>query len=314
MNSQDNLGSNSKPVTYIPIYLDVQTVLGLLSQLAGGFSNKSTVKTTAEGMDSRGSGGELGGSVGIPGGPSISAKVGRGKGRQESTKTEESRDVQQTPVSLFATLRNLLEIHNLITELTSLEDLDNAKRGSFVEFWATLKYSPVVEALTVIKQLASIASQLQDPKRELPRARKRKGSEAKSANVSFKDIDQAMAELIQYRSLDLIAEMLDVEGAKAVMSINPDNFIGQGSTELMSAEVTVLGKITRVLRSGSDNKIDLLRNSSLGQVERSIIEEFKKGPTQMANGSSNVGEFFKFDFTTELPAPAIQINPVAIYV
>lgn len=143
----------------------------------------------------------------------------------------------------------------MITKLTSLEDLDNAKRGSFVEFWATLTYSPVVEALTVIKQLASIASQLQDPKRELPRARKRKGSEAKSANVSFRDIDQAMAELIQYRSLDLIAEMLDVEGAKAVMSVDPDNFIGQGSTELMSAEVSVLGKISRVLRSESDSKL-----------------------------------------------------------
>lgn len=314
MHSQDDGLDSDRPETYIPIYLDTETVIGLLSQLEGSFSSKSTVKTRAEGSDTRDLGGQLGLNVGVPGGLGFSAKVGRGKTRQDGAEIETLKDLEQTPMSLFAAVRSLLIKRKLITELKVLDDLDSSKRGSFVEFWATLKYSPIVEALTTIKQLTSIASQIADPKRELPRARKRKGSKSDSADITFKQMDQAMTELIRSSSLDLVAEMLDVEGAKAVMTVDPENFIGQGSTELMSAEVCVLGKITRLLKSGSDNTIDLLRNSSLGQVERSIIEAFIKGPVKLENGSKNAGEFFNLDIITELAAPAIQIIPVAIFV
>jgi hypothetical protein len=314
MDSQNDGLESNQPYTAIPLYLDIQTVIGLLSQLEGGFSNKETVRKKAEGVDTRDLGGNFGVNVGIPGGPGLSAKVGRGKARQDSAQIETLKDLEQTPMSLFATVRRLLDKHKMIIELRDLEDVDNSKRGNFVEFWATLKYSPIVEALTIIKQLTGIASQLADPKRELPRARKRKGSKVDSADISFKQMDQAMTQLIRSSSLDLIAEMLDVEGAKAVMTVDPANFVGQGSTELMSAEVCVLGKVTRLLKSGSDNTIDLLRNSSLGQVERSIIETFKKGAIELENGSKNAGEFFKLNIITELPAPAIQIIPVAIYV
>jgi hypothetical protein len=292
----------------LPIYLHIERVRGLLSQLEDGISDSFLITTAATGKETKNTGFSAGVRANIPilGGGSV--KGGLGKGKEENEALEISRELRHTPSSLLYKCLNRLDQDHRIVVLESAQDFDKLKRGNIVEFWATLKNNPLNDALNSIKELANLASLITDPKRQIPKSRKRKVGTDSIAEYTPKQIAMMLAELIQSNSLELVGEMLDVPGGKAVLSVEPSYFIDQGSSDVVSGEFRILGTTLRIIKPLSEDSIDLLRNTKLGHFDRRQIDQIKQGYLEMQK------TFRLPDFITEIQAPALQIIPIAIYV
>ena len=74
----------------------------------------------------------------------------------------------------------------------------------------------------------------------------------------------------------------------------------------MDGKFKVLGKIAKVC--GEDEKIDLLRNTSLSLFKESLLGEMLSGFNADSNQDINIG-----NLQTIVQGPALLIIPIAIY-
>ena len=114
--------------------------------------------------------------------------------------------------------------------------------------------------------------------------------------------------LTQSKSLEIIGEMLDIPGVKAVLSAKLNYFSDQNAQEIIDGEFRVLGKVIRVIGSGSEDTINLLRKTSFGRFDRNIIDQLASAFVGVKEAGINFPEFI-----TEIQGPALQIIPIAIF-
>jgi hypothetical protein len=70
----------------------------------------------------------------------------------------------------------------------------------------------------------------------------------------------------------------------------------------------VLGKVTRSIPADSDETINLLRKTSLGRLNASLLDGMKEPFKEMQSGGMNLP-----DFKTEIGPPAVQLLPIAVF-
>ena len=124
----------------VPIYLNQKIVFDVLAMLEDGFSQLSTIRTSATDTEAQRSG--YGGSIGASNVFAlfgISFKGDRSKEKGTQDQQEATVEKVHTPASLFSKLRSLLDTRSLIDRVDSLEDIEQLSSGSFVEFRAILR-------------------------------------------------------------------------------------------------------------------------------------------------------------------------------
>lgn len=295
----------------IPIYLNQQIVFDLIAVLEDGFSQLSTIKTSATETESQKSG--IGASIGASNvfallGVSFTGERGKEKGAQEQT--EVSQEKVHTPTSLFAKLRLMLNDKQLLKRINTQEEIEKLASGQFVEFRAVLKKNPLVDAIEGFKQLMEIAVLFTDKESGALKGGKRgKGGRPQDANqLIMRQLDGMLTALTQSNSLELIGEMLDISGVKAVLSAKLDYFSDQNAQEIIDGEFRVLGKVIRVIKSDSGDAINLLRKTSFGRFDRNIFDQLASAFV----GVEEAGVRFP-KLITEIQGPALQIIPIAIF-
>jgi len=295
---------------FIPIYLNQQIVFDLIAMLEDGFSQLSTIKTSATETESQKSGTNV--SIGVSQvlalfGISLTGERGKEKGAQEQT--EVSQEKVHTPTSLFAKLRLILNERQLLKRINTQEEIKKLASGQFVEFRAVLKKNPLVDALEGIKQLKEIAVMFTDNESGALKVRKRgEGERPQDDNqLIMQQLDGMLTALTQPNSLELIGEMLDIPGVKAVLSAKLDYFSDRNAQEIIDGEFRVFGKIIRVIGSSRDT-IKLLRKTSFGQFDRRIFDLLASG----FEGLEIAFESFP-ELITEIKGPVLQIIPIAIF-
>ena len=92
------------------------------------------------------------------------------------------------------------------------------------------------------------------------------------------------------------------------MNTELNYFNNKTTTEAIDGEFFVFGKVIRVIKPGSCDTINLLRNTSFRQIDLNIFNEL----TSPFKGAENSGLNFP-EILTEIRAPAIQIFPIAIF-
>jgi hypothetical protein len=306
----------------VPIYLNQQIVFDLLAVLEDGFSTMSTIKTSD--TESINQCDKVGGSIGAS---NVFAFLGISiGGSQEHEKemkgqTDISKERIHTPTSLFAKLRLTLNENKLLINLKTPDDLNQLSCGQFLEMRVKLKKNPLVDTIEAITELMEMAVLIEDMKGlEVPIEPSQKAlqKDQKSKNkiithhnpnkLLLDKINAMLNALTQSNSLELVGELLDAPNVKAVLSTRIDYFNNRDASEIIDGEFRVIGKIIRIIDKNSSESINLLRKTTFGRLDLRVFEGFKN----IALNSQNQGIKLP-DFISEVPGPAIQIIPIAIF-
>lgn len=303
----------------VPIYLNQQMVFDLLAVLEDGFYQLSNITTAGGESENRKTG--FGGSIGASNvfallGISFKGEHSREKGTQEQT--EVARERVHTPTSLFSRLRMTLDEKSLLMKPKTLEEIESSTSGQFVEFRAVLRKNPLVETIEGFQQLMKMADLFSDEPSQAPHSGRKKGRSGKGGgqNVQPQNEDEQIAQqmqrmldaLAQAGSLEIIGEMLDVPSARAVLSTKLEFFSDQNASEIIDGEFRVLGKVIRVVKTDSEDSINLLRKTSFGILDSSIFDGMGDALEDQEGLRLNSSEF-----TTEIEGPALQLIPIAIF-
>ena len=309
----------------VPIYLNQKIVFDVLAMLEDGFSQLNTLKTSASESETRKTG--YGGSIGASNVfalLNVSLKGDRSKDKGAQQQTESTVEKVHTPTSLFFKLRSMLKDKSLIEKLEALEDVTSLRSGQFVEFRALLRKNPLFEYLDTFIQVLKFAdfataqsdqNRVSQGGRAAGRAKGKQSTGAKQPQSEHKRTLQQMEDFKealtpQSDSLEVIGELLDAQPAKAVISTNLEFFNDGDASEIVDGEYRVLGKVVRVVDSGSDEAINLLRRTALGKFNSEMLEgQFNNSQETIKGSGMNLP-----DLATRIEGPAMQVIPVAIFV
>jgi hypothetical protein len=286
----------------LPIYLNQKYVFDLLAIIENGFYQLATVKSTEQESGTSSFSGSS--EIGLKNAFAFLGVSFSASGAKEKAQGKESEIVKEkihTPNSLFAKMRDSLDSEELIKR----SDFLDASTGEFVEFKLELKKNPLLETLESFQSLMNMAlifSSQEDGKS------KTQAKKERQANQKLLDqISSMINQLKEEGNIDLIGN--DVKQEFRVVLTIDRNFLGDPSlSEIADGEFSVLGKVTRVIKSENDGEIDLLRKTSLSQLQDSLLN-------QMFSGFEDTEEFGlkKPDITTKIVGPAIQIIPIGIF-
>jgi len=305
----------------VPIYLNQQIVFDLLAVLEDGFSTMSKIKTSD--TESQNQSDKIGGSIGASNvfaflGVSISGSQDRDN--ETKGQTDISKEKIHTPTSLFAKLRLTLNERKLLNNFTKADDLNQLRCGQFIEMRVKLKKNPLVETMEAVKELMEMMILVEDMKdlnpstdsshKPNPRDQKpKKIGQAQNPHKEMVDkVDGMLNALTQSNSLELVGESLDAPEVRAVLSTRIDFFNNRDASEIIDGEFRVIGKIIRIIDKNSPESINLLRKTTFGRFDKKIFEKFSDISINSQTQGLNLPEF-----SSEVPGPAIQIIPIAIF-
>ncbi|MDO7908812.1 hypothetical protein Q5741_20720 [Paenibacillus sp. JX-17] len=290
----------------IPIYLNQQVVFDLLAILEDGFSKFRAVKTQA--VDSESKSSEVGGSITASNllsllGVSLSSKLGKSS-KNDSTQ-EFSEERVHTPASLFSKLKTTLEEQSEINFL-SLEALqkDEIRTGDFVELEGVLRKNPMVNTIETFVKVFEAFIPLIDQGQTKPKNNGRK--QPNENEMILEQMKAVLNDLTRSKSVDLIVD-LDNK-VKAVLSCNLEYFNEQDAYEIIDGKFKVLGKVIRVVKSESEESINLLRKTSFGIFNTDVMSDLVGNFNVLSGNGMNIP-----DLITEIEGPSIQVIPIAIY-
>ena len=294
------------------LYLNQRLTFDVLAALEGGFSQFRTVHTTGSGGTST----EVSGGAELGVGNAfalLGLKLGGQASRQEEKERSESttEEIVHTPASLFARVRKDLRSRRLVQEIPQPSNFVDIPPGSFIEFEATLRRSPIVEMLTALSQLAPLVQMAETSAGQAAsggaqgqnRGRKPRRQGQGGSQDTETQINQFLRAVTNEGSQDLIAE---VDGMRVVLTTEREYFIDPSMNDTIGGTFRVFGKVSRVVTNGSNEKIDLLRNTPLGRFWNQVPDigrAMGRLDKQFAEGS----------FTAEVSGPALQVIPMAIF-
>lgn len=287
----------------LPIYLNQKYVFDLLAILDNGFSQIETFKSGNSSSSNESD--NLKGEIGLS---NVFAFLKLGLNAELNSNSSKSnneeiiKDKIHTPNSLFSKLRE--HLHNQKIIIT--DDFLNAKTGDFIEIKLSLKKNPIIDSFETISSLMRIAVTFQD---EAPQQQRKGQVKSVSSNQKMiTQIDSLLNQLKEEGSLDLVGRNKKNEKLSVVITLDRA-FIGDPSlSDIEDGEFLVLGKITRILDESSNEKVNLLRKTSLSKLNRTLID-------QMFSGFSNMEEhgIKNQNMEPDINPPVIQLIPIAIF-
>ncbi len=120
----------------------------------------------------------------------------------------------------------------------------------------------------------------------------------------LKQVNSLLNALTTGGSQDLVSR---VDEIKVVITTEQQYFIDPTMNDIIDGTFRVFGKVSRVIPKGCDESISLLRKAPLGQF-KNLLPTFQEAMSQF---SEELG--YSGDSSTEIPGPAIQVIPIAIF-
>jgi hypothetical protein len=286
----------------IPIYLNQKYVFDILAMIEEGFNQLETVKSREyvdESTSKRGSA-----EIGVS---NVFAFLGVSLGgARETNKSDESekeilKEKVHTPNSLFARMREALNEEKLIKN----DDFLQCKTGDFIELKITLRKNPIIDALEAFESLMGMAlifSNSNDTKNK-GQARKEKETQKQLQKQFTLLLEQLKSE----GSVDLIGENHNPE-FKVVLTIAREYLGDPSLSEIVDGEFSVLGKITKIIPTDSNETVNLLRKTSLSKLQDSLLSDMFSGFGDMSEHGLK-----DMNIQTEINGPVIQLIPIGIF-
>lgn len=283
----------------IPVYLNQRIVFDLVAVLQGGIASVTQVSQTQ--AQRAGETRQIGAAFGVAEAFSSLLRIDLSGKRDKQSSDESSTTTTQerihTPVSLFITLRAILREKKCLKLVDSGATLSP---GDLVEFSSVLKRNPLLETLDSFNEMIEMFEAFS------PRPQKGKGNQANEIAQIKKQIGSLISSLKSGDTVDLTTPPLP-SSHRAVISLETQNLNDPTMSDLVDGTFRVVGKVTRCLAK-SEGAISLNRKSAINRLPASTLEQFKRAlqAPELAEMSLPVLEW-------EIPAPAIQVLPIAIF-
>lgn len=306
----------------VPIYLNQRIVIDLLATLEDGFSGFTNVETSVSGTATAEAQGRVGLGVSNPFallGVSLEGSTNSARAAHRSETTERI----HTPVSLFARLRELLKARGLLVVVTESSRVEDIVPGSFVEFRASLRVNPIVEALDGALEVISFAEAFEAagiaPSHTgvPPARRKKKRSQTVEQQVGNGSQSAGVPGVSQLRflhdalaggdAIDLVGTLLDHDSLRSVLPVDKNYFAGLSLNELIEGEYRVVGKVTRTLVE-ENASVNLLRKTGLSRFQQSITDQLQEAFNNVDRSMIRMPSV-----ELEVRGPVFQVVPMAIY-
>ncbi len=316
----------------VPLYLNQKYVFSVLAMMEGGYAQLETVKANRSAQEEHTS--KISGEVGVSNVFALlSMKLGgeRGSQKQSGDTEERSSERVHTPDSLFARLRERLYQDGLIRT----ENLADAQLGEYVEFAASLHKNPLIEVLETYRSFGEISKavekasapnsgsqQGQHGSRQKNHQQQGSGQKQNTPQSTQSTTNQVLAQIeVLLQSLsgkeggtfDLVGEVNSTEDGprlKVVLVLDPSFANDPTSADLIDGEYYVLGKVVKAVPKDSDEKISLLRKTSLGKAGPLVA---KLADSLASMDTEETGIALPKKIETELAGPVIQVVPIAIF-
>lgn len=171
----------------------------------------------------------------------------------------------------------------------------------FVEVTRALKINPLISTMENMVRLMELATAMNGD------GTGRKAKQQNPENRTMINQVKAFTNGLKIDGMvDMICELDGFSDGKAVLPIYMNYFFNGNSGEVIDGKFKVLGKVAKVC--GENEKIDLLRNTSLSLFKENILENLLKVFNNELNQNINIGEI-----ETIIKGPALLIIPIAIY-
>lgn len=291
-----------KPI--VPVYLNQKIVFDLVAMLRGGISTVTAVtSSTGEQQNERQEvSAKFGLSEALSTLLSINLSGGKMKGQTNDSSTALAEERVHTPASLFYELRNMLAEQGC---LIFPEPGKLPSPGAFVEFTAELNRNPILETLDSLSEMLRLAILFSDQ----PQQSKKGGAKnQKSEEQKMREQIASLSDALKAGStIDLTTSSAE-PGFRSVVTVETKFLNDPLMSDLVDGRFSVLGKVIRSVAAGNDS-ISLLRKTALEKMPKGTLDEVF---TALSNLKSEEG-FAMPEILWEVPGPAIQVLPVAIY-
>lgn len=285
------MGKIEKNKLTIPIYLNTKIVFDMLATIEDGFAEVKNVQTSRSNNREN----DIEANIGTN---NLFAFLNVGvRGNHKGNLSNGETVVEErthTPVSLFQKLKGQLDNEKLINR-----DIKKLSIGDFVEVQGTLKNNPVIDMLSGLKELMTLANLFTDNK-----PNKNKGKPM--ANNKFNtQVDALIKGLQADGKKDIVCE---ADGISIVLPTDENYFLNNNMSEVTEGNYKILGKVIRVCID--DGEISLLRNTVFSKLQLDKMKEFQEMFSDPSL-SYFVGEG---GIKTVISKPVIMIIPIAIYI
>lgn len=276
----------------IPIYLNTKIVFDMLATIEDGFSEVKNVQTSNSKSKEEAANAE----IGISNVFSL-LQVGFTGNRKRTNNDEQvtTEEKTHTTVSLFQKLKTALEENKFIKK-----DTDDLVEGDFIELQGILKPNPLIDMLENFNEIVALSSVFNDSK----------GNKSKSRKIlEDQTFNRQIVALINglrgNGKRDIICKTDNME---IVIPTDENYFLNKSMSELTDGNYKILGKITKISKSGET--ISLLRNTAFSKFKLDKLKEFQ----ELFQDPSLNKIIDPKDIKTEIEGPTLMIIPIAIYI
>lgn len=286
----------------ISFYLNQKFVFDILAILEDGFSEMQSLRTieNSENTSDKKINGEIGVSNAF-GFLGISLGGSNNKGEKKGNIQESEFKKVHTPNSLFSKMRETLFKKNLVRT----HEIMKAQPGDFVEFKAILRKNPIIDNLENYFSVFKLAMTFED---KPVGNQKNIKLEQQSNKKLLNQFENLVEQLRSDGNIDLIGEHTGQENFTSVLTIDGDYLNDPMLSDMADGEFSVFGKVIRVINENSDDKINLLRKTSLSKINNVLLEQMFSGFQNLENDGLKAS-----DFKPEVDPPVVQIIPISIF-
>jgi hypothetical protein len=305
----------------IPVYLNQQIVFDLFAIKNDGFSMIQTVKTSGSAQHSEDKSVE--GGLGFANVFQL-ISVGFGAKKAQSSAENIGEEVEQkkihTPNSLFARLRDVLAGDGSIANLSSDDDFEQLTVGQFVEFNASLSKPPLIEVLESFLELMRFSKLFEPTDNTTGRNKVSEQKSSKTTGQGKKQDDPIVGQLQDFlqgitpkNTIPLLCTVTTAPSIRGVISAKPDFFLDRDISETLDGEFRILGKITRITKNG-DVPINLLDRTSFSLLNAQIFDGLTATLQNLGTDKTmSMLNLPDMETAVEIPSPALQLIPIAIF-
>jgi hypothetical protein len=296
----------------LPLYLNQKYVFDVLSMMERGFSQLETV-TTRRGEEQE-RGGRFSGDVGFSNVFGLlNVKLGAGRTRAERHEggKEVATERVHTPNSLFARMRERLFEEGLV-ERSLVEETPAA--GMFVEMAMRLEKNPLVETLETLVSILRLATIFEEHAAPSGGGGRHQGQGQRRAHPKSESeqmlgqMSDLLTQLNTGQVIDLIATPTAELAPQVVLTLDTAYATDPTLSDLIDGEYSVLGKVTRFIPEGDAETLNLLRKTSLGRLQASLLDGLRAPLEEAQQGGIDLPAF-----QTEIEPPIVQLLPIAVF-
>ncbi|WP_022755351.1 DUF6414 family protein [Butyrivibrio fibrisolvens] len=277
----------------IPIYLNTKIVFDMLATIEDGFSEIKNVQISSEVGKETAVSADIG-TGNVFAWLNFGASANRKNNNQQSSVITEQRT--HTTVSLFQKFRSILEENKLIKG-----DSDTIVEGDFVELQGTLKTNPLIDFLTNMQELMSLATVFDEKGGNKSKARKMMENQKLNSQI-----EALINGLRVDGKMDIICK---TESKNVVVNTDANYFLNKSMSEITDGNYKILGKVTKICLENEEG-ISLLRNTAFSKLKIDKMKEFQ----ELFNSAELKPFFGNENVMSVIEGPAIMVIPIAIFI